>query len=102
MCSHLNFFLQFNVEAVGASIKNDSKNATLPFKKTSDDIFQGYQKQQTDTINKKFFGNASSPVFTFFSKIIRFYFIEVFPDFLDTLYRCDKYFGTGSIIIDQF
>jgi hypothetical protein len=43
-------------------------------------LFQGHQKQQTDTIN-------SSPVFAFFSKIIRFYFIGVFPDFLDTLYK---------------
>jgi hypothetical protein len=49
-------------------------------------LFQGHQKQQTDTINRKFFENASSPVFAFFSKIIRFYFIGVFPDFLDRLY----------------
>jgi hypothetical protein len=35
---------------------------------------------------KKLFENASSSVFEFFSKIIRFYFIGVFPDFLDTLY----------------
>jgi hypothetical protein len=68
-------------------IKNGSKNATLPFKKTSDDkLFQGHQKQQTDTINRMLFENASSPVFAFFSKIIRFYFIGMFPDFLDTLY----------------
>jgi hypothetical protein len=49
-------------------------------------LFQGRQKQQTDTINRKLFENGSSPVFAFLSKIIRFYFIGVFPDFLDTLY----------------
>jgi hypothetical protein len=49
-------------------------------------LFQGHQKQQTETINRKLFENASSPIFAFFSKIIRFYFIGVFPDFLDTLY----------------
>jgi hypothetical protein len=59
----------------------------LPFKKTFDDIFQGHQKQQTDTINRKLFENASSPVFAFFSKIIRFCFIGMFPDFLNTLYN---------------
>jgi hypothetical protein len=48
--------------------------------------FQGHQKQQTDTINRKLFENANSPVFAFFSKIIRFYFIGMFPDFLDRLY----------------
>jgi hypothetical protein len=34
---------------------------------------------------ESFLENTSSPVFAFFSKIIRFYFIGVFPDFLDTL-----------------
>jgi hypothetical protein len=52
-------------------------------------LFQGHQKQQTVTINRKLFENASSPVFAV-SKIIRFYFIGVFPDFLDTLYVCIK------------
>jgi hypothetical protein len=37
-------------------------------------------------INRKLFENASLPVFAFFSKIIHFYFIGVFPDFLDKLY----------------
>jgi hypothetical protein len=41
---------------------------------------------KNSTINRKLFENASSPVFEFFSKIIRFYFIGVFPGFLDTLY----------------
>jgi hypothetical protein len=54
-------------------------------------LFQGHQKQQTDTINRKLFENASSPVFAFSSKIIRFYFIGVFPDFLDTLYIYQQY-----------
>jgi hypothetical protein len=49
-------------------------------------LFQGHQKQQTDTINRKLFKNASSPVFAFFSKITGFYFIGVFPDFLNTLF----------------
>jgi preprotein translocase subunit SecE len=43
-------------------------------------LFQSNQKQQTDTINRKLFENASSPVFAFL------FIIGVFPDFLDTLY----------------
>jgi hypothetical protein len=64
-------------------IKNGSKNATLPFKKTSDHIITLSKSSKTAN-NRKLFENASSPVFAFFSKIIRFYFIGVFPNFLDT------------------
>jgi hypothetical protein len=38
-------------------------------------LFQGNQKQQTDTINRKLFENVSSPVFAFL------FIIGVFPDF---------------------
>jgi hypothetical protein len=56
-------------------------------KKTSDDIITLSRSSKTaNNINWKLFENANLPVFAFFSKIIRFYFIGVFPDFLDTLY----------------
>ncbi|CAH1369727.1 unnamed protein product [Tenebrio molitor] len=57
---------------------------TLPLKKTSDDII--ILSRSSKTANRKLFEKSSSPVFAFFSKIIRLYFIGVFSDFLDTLY----------------
>jgi hypothetical protein len=72
---------------LGRQLKTVVNMRRCHLKKTSDDIFQGHQKQQTDTINRKLFENASSPVFAFFSKIIRFCFIGVLPYFLNTLYN---------------
>jgi hypothetical protein len=68
-------------------IKNGGKNARrrCHLKKNFDDIIT--LSRSSKTANRKLFETASSPVFAFFSKIIRFYLIGVFPDFLDTLYK---------------
>jgi hypothetical protein len=72
-------------------IKNGSKNATLPFEKTSDDIItlSRSSKHQTDTINRKLFENASSPVLRISLK-----------SFVSILLGCFQTFWTHCIIIE--